>query len=435
MSGPSKRQRAAKRTGQVKLAGDHYKVRIRFADGTRHWIALPTGLTEEQAKERATRLAKKAFDEGWTENTTIDATTGSPVLDLSTVPAWFDAYLEHKQQRRQAIGAPSSHVRNWIIPHLGSKRMDAVTPDDLRALVGILDEAILNEEIRWKTAANIWGTVTKAFKDAANSKNNRLRLLKANPALGIPPPDKGCETEKVHLFPSEFSALMNCGEVPLIRRRAYAIATYMYLRPGELEALDWQDIDLAHEQVTICRSVNREQGGYKSPKNGYARAPMTVEPALMPLLITMHRERGGRGLVVERGKALDAETLRADLLKAGVTRHELHHGADDPPREWMTLHDLRTTGITWMAVRGDDLLVMKTRAGHSDVKMTEHYIHVASVLNKARYGQPFPALPACLTGEPPPPVTAKVSPAAPATPASPAMPVTNVARTWSKLLN
>lgn len=395
----SKQQKVAARRGQVILAGDHYKARIRYTDGSRRFIHLPPGLSEDEAKERAARLAKKAIAEGWTGDRQGPAATVERHGDLSTVVAWFDAYLDFKQSRSQTVSAPTSHVRNWILPALGDKRMEAVTPDDLRKFVTLLDRAVSLDEIRWKTATNIWGTVTKAFKDAANSKNDHLRILPANPALGIPPPDKGRETKKVHLFPSEFLSLMNCDAVPLPRRRAYAVSVYLYLRPGELEALDWQDFDLAHQQVTIQRSMDRELGGYKAPKNGMARLPMSIERRVMPLIVAMHREAGGVGQVFgEAAGSRDAQNLRDDLLLAGVTRHELHNASKTPPREWMTLHDLRTTGITWMAVRGDDLLLVKARAGHSDSKMTEHYISLAAMMRKQDYGEPFPPLPRAVVG-------------------------------------
>jgi hypothetical protein len=38
---------------------------------------------------------------------------------------------------------------------------------------------------------------------------------------------------------------------------------------------------------------------------------------------------------------------------AGVKRAELHR--TDKTRKALTWHDLRATGVTWMAIRGDDL--------------------------------------------------------------------------------
>ena len=46
----------------------------------------------------------------------------------------------------------------------------------------------------------------------------------------------------------------------------------------------------------------------------------------------------------------------------------------------VTFHDLRATGITWCAVRGDDPLEIKQRAGHATFGTTEGYIREAENL-------------------------------------------------------
>jgi hypothetical protein len=56
---------------------------------------------------------------------------------------------------------------------------------------------------------------------------------------------------------------------------------------------------------------------------------------------------------------------------------------NDPTRKAITLHDLRATGITWCAVRGDDALKIKQRAGHASFSTTEGYIREAETLATA----------------------------------------------------
>ncbi len=88
-----------------------------------------------------------------------------------------------------------------------------------------------------------------------------------------------------------------------------------------------------------------------------------------------------------------ARALRRWLWRAGVRRTELHEGS--PTRKPMTWHDLRATGITWMAVRGDDPLKCKQRAGHASFSTTEIYIREAENLRDG-FGEVFPPLPADL---------------------------------------
>jgi hypothetical protein len=83
-------------------------------------------------------------------------------------------------------------------------------------------------------------------------------------------------------------------------------------------------------------------------------------------------------------------------MAAGVTRAELH--VTDAHRKNLTFHDLLATGLTWMAVRGDQPLSSKQRAGHRSFSTTEIYIREAESLTHG-LGETFPELPDELTGE------------------------------------
>lgn len=88
-----------------------------------------------------------------------------------------------------------------------------------------------------------------------------------------------------------------------------------------------------------------------------------------------------------------AATLRKHLLVAGVDRAELY--ADDATRTPLTFHDLRATGITWRAVRGDEPLKIQRSAGHTDLNTTQRYIREAENLREG-FGDVFPVLPRAL---------------------------------------
>jgi hypothetical protein len=121
-----------------------------------------------------------------------------------------------------------------------------------------------------------------------------------------------------------------------------------------------------------------------------------IERGLLPLLQTMHKESGGVGRVVSvrvTDRKLSRQ-LRRCLRLAAVTRPELH-ATRDATRKAMTFHDLRATGITWCAVRGDDPLRIKQRAGHASFSTTEVYIREAENLREG-FGDVFPTLPASI---------------------------------------
>jgi len=181
-----------------------------------------------------------------------------------------------------------------------------------------------------------------------------------------------------------------CTEVPLDWRRLVTLATYLGARAGELEALEWDDIDLAHGKVTIHRAVDRDRTGTKSVNNKEPRT-FGVESELLPLLGAMHKEAGGSGRVVMMPRVRDlAELLRYFVAAAGVTRAELF--ASDATRIGLRFHDLRATAVTWWAVRGDGAERIWARTGHEDWPTMRKYMRVAESLG-AGFGSVFPPLP------------------------------------------
>ena len=110
----------------------------------------------------------------------------------------------------------------------------------------------------------------------------------------------------------------------------------------------------------------------------------------------MRQEAGGKeGARYRRDGSKLSRQLQRCLQLANVTRADLT--TSDATRKAMTFHDLRATGITWCAVRGDDPLKIKQRAGHATFSTTEGYIREAENLRDG-FGEVFPPLPTSLFG-------------------------------------
>ena len=62
-------------------------------------------------------------------------------------------------------------------------------------------------------------------------------------------------------------------------------------------------------------------------------------------------------------------------------------------------NDLRATGATWLAVRGDEPLKIKQRCGHQTFGTAELYIREAEAVRDG-FGAVFPPLPAALLAAP-----------------------------------
>ncbi len=274
-----------------------------------------------------------------------------------------------------------------------------VTPTDCERLRDALDAKALEGKASPKTMFNAWTVFTTAAKAAAGQwkkdKPKKLRVRLDNPCTGIVPPDMDDSKELQWLYPDEFLRLVSCALVPLEARRLYALGIYLFVRAGELKALDWSEVDVERGIVSVRVSWDRESGELKQTKTGNKGIRrFAIEPNLLPLLRAMHTEANGAGPVITmRDQKWWAADLRKHLEAAHVTRAALFR--NDATCKRLRFHDLRGTGLTWMAIRGDDVLKIQQRAGHTSFEMTQKYIRTAEAVGEV-IGAVFPALPASL---------------------------------------
>ncbi|HET9930405.1 MAG TPA: tyrosine-type recombinase/integrase [Polyangiaceae bacterium] len=323
-----------------------------------------------------------------------------PTLPTSAAMAeWFKAWLADRVARGYtATRENSSHFRLHIAPSIGPKHVRDWTRDDLRKLSRELDGKVRANELAWKAAQNVWGTATKMCDDAAESKSDEIKCRADNPAAGVRGPDRGADTGKQFLYPSEFLSFVRHQDVPLHWRRIVAVAVYTYTRDAELRVLACSDVDVEHLSIRITKALNRRTGATKTTKGKRARA-LPIEPAVVALLEAMKGERAGDAALVEEmpSERDMARGLRRWLWKAGVRRPELHKAT--PTTRPIRFHDLRATGITWMAIRGDDPLKIQQRAGHTSFDTTQEYIRLAESM-RTGFGDVFPSLPSELYESP-----------------------------------
>lgn len=379
------------RTGTIKQHGDHWDARITLNDGSRPWVHLPAGLTEPEARKRAQSMSEAVRErDGKREPTTA---SGVPPAPGEMLAAWSERWLAARQERGlTSVKDDRGRLRKWVLPTLGPRPMVEIKRVDLERLVEELDAAVRAGLCSWKTARNTWGVVSKMFDDGCRSKVLALRVLTENHCAGVRGPDEGVKKSKSYVYPSEFVRLVECPRVPIRWRRLFAVAIYTYTRAGELEALEKEDVDLDAMSIHVHRAIDRSDGTDKETKTNNPRR-IPIESTLVPLLRLLLAETPGRRLVSMPPACDLSARLRQYLKWSDVTRAELHAG--DKTRKQITFHDLRATGITWMALRGDEPIKIMRRAGHEDIATTMGYVREAENLT-TMLGAPFPALPPAL---------------------------------------
>lgn len=392
-----------------------WEVRVTFKDGSRSRPVEMTGLAPcaidaasppkgcacspcKLAEEAGRRTSQKMRDAG-----AVDVDTRETVSD------WFDRYYKaaelgsvgrkNRGKPQSSAGDRRARFTTWIEPVIGTLPMASVTSADLRRVVQKLDEQVRIRNTFYaeqegaehkgrkpglspKTAANVWGEITSGFGEACHSKLDELRILDANPALGVRPPTTGEDREQAALYPAEVLRLLACRDVPRTRRRVYFAALYTGMRRSELDRLEASDVDVDHDLITV-----------RGKKTSAARRQIPIAPALRPLLAVLVKVRKTGALFdVPRadGKGGAADLVKRDLERADITRADLTR--DDAEHMPFTFHGLRHTAITHWAVAGHPLTWLLVVAGHTDAEMTRRYLDRAAVV-RGRFGTPHPELP------------------------------------------
>ncbi len=135
---------------------------------------------------------------------------------------------------------------------------------------------------------------------------------------------------------------------------------------GEQRAIRWSDVDFALHRIHIRRSAPKWFGEEKAPKSNRQRwVDLTPELAAALRAVQHHGElvfRNGDGSKLAPGQF--HEILWAAQRRAGLRRIK-----------W---HELRHSFASILASGGMPLFVLRALLGHSSVKMTERYAHLAA---------------------------------------------------------
>jgi integrase-like protein len=382
-------------TGQVKWLYDHkahvwcWHARFTVQGKRTRFEPIDSGAIPKDAIDQAKAIAA--------QHARVFHDRGAVPEGIETVKEYATRWLTSREGRVASIADERARMTKHVEPIIGLHDVKTIDRDGIERLRDDLDRKIVKGDLAWKTAASCWTLVTSMFDDCMNAKARDLRVRQDNPTRDVRAPERGASKAKQFLFPSEFLAFVTCERVPLEWRRAVAIAVYTFTRDGESKVLRWDegDVDLEHGVLHITRSLSRRTGDDKGTKTGESRR-FAIEANLLPLLRAMYAEHKGKGTIVRMRELHAARGLRRWLKVAGVDRPELHKGT--PTRKPMTWHDLRATGITWLAIRGDDPLKIMSRAGHASFSTTQIYVREAENLREG-FGDVFPALPPGLLGK------------------------------------
>ena len=284
-----------------------------------------------------------------------------PAARPLTVAELTERFLsEYSRPRIKSMAEYRMHARKYlrmVLPFLGNRPADALSPGDIARARDTLLHKYAPASVR----------VCLAYFAKVYAWAVKLGLLPGNPVREVERPAATASLEfysreeiNALLFLAEHQASASADPLPKLVAACLQLAVHTGLRKGELLGLRWQDLDLETQRLTVARS-------YKStPKSGKTRH-LRLPSVCVPILREWRHScpRGPEGLVFPIArKTLDART--PGLLAAA--------GCQVPAHPW---HALRHSFASHFVMAGGNILTLQKILGHSDIKMTLVYAHLA----------------------------------------------------------
>jgi integrase len=269
-------------------------------------------------------------------------------------------------------------LRLHLVPFFG--RFKLVDIETQPELIDKYSARKLEEGLAPKTVLNHLGLLSVVFKRA-----RAWKLVDSNPVeIADRPRVKQIELEILtHAEIAALDAAFRAFETehpdspwwPLARRVSFfALGTAM--RKGEILGLPWKHADREQGEIRVRQTF--VAGEFTTPKSKASvrtielgeqtRAVLEEQWDASPFhgpedLVFCHPLKG----TALRGDSLARDYIRQAYRRAGITKLV------------RPMHTLRHTRLTYEAAAGNPHAYIQTKAGHSDGRMTERYIHAAQI--------------------------------------------------------
>jgi integrase len=255
------------------------------------------------------------------------------------------------------IRSYETSLRLRVLPELGKRKVSEIRRRDVQDLA----DRLLGERLDPSTIRNTLMPLRAIFRRALARGD-----VAVNPTRGLELPAVRGRRDRI-VSPDEAEALLTA--LPERDRPLWATALYAGLRRGELQALRWDDVDLANGVIRVERAWDVQEGPIE-PKSRAAHRRVPIPAILRDYLVALrHRRPGALGHVFGRpdGKAFDGPTVDA-RAKAAWRRDGL---------EPITLHEARHTFASLMIAAGVNAKSLATYMGHASVTITlDRYGHL-----------------------------------------------------------
>ncbi|WP_297240523.1 tyrosine-type recombinase/integrase [uncultured Flavonifractor sp.] len=334
------------------------------------WRPAP-GMTPAQIKRELERR-KVALE-------TQELTISGAVKFEDFAERWFKEVGEHTL-RANTLDATRRRAAR-VYQGIGHIRLDKLTALHIQSLINNLQEEGINKTTGGGLApSTIRGYM--AFISIVLTYAAKIGVISSNPCSRVTLPASKHKEKEVYTIQEAQQLLDSLQGAPTVWRVFFTLAIYGGFRRGELLGLEWPDIDLEGQTISIRRTSNytKSKGMYTdTTKTVGSQRTVKMPLEVISLLRSWKAEQAQQRLILGQQWGAGDRVFTSDEGKAVAT---------SSPREWLSRHCKRTgqrcLGIhvfrhlnaSLLITGGADVRTVSAMLGHSNTSTTlDLYAH------------------------------------------------------------
>jgi integrase len=334
----------------------------------RRWFPLQT-FDKDLAKRKMAKLVT-LLDAG-----ELVADAKASTAKAETLRDFAEAWLKRREAAK-VVMAPDErrHLESHVFKAFGDLPIAEFRPrDGDRVLAELVEQGYAKETLK-----KCRGTMSRLFRAA-----QKAELIPSNPMglVDVPADAPVDARERTILTDEEIVQFYACDRVDLEIRILAVVARMLGgMRTSETSRLDWSTVDLeGFASVSFQRSKGKRG---TTGLQQHLEVPQTLRRALRgwweqhgcPVAGPVFPVRSGArkgGFKATRGTSY-ARRLRRELLRAGITRHAVHHAT--PTSRPADFHSFRRAFASALAGTGVNAQHSMHLASHADERTHLRYV-------------------------------------------------------------
>lgn len=285
------------------------------------------------------------------------------------LPYWLEEFVRD-DRKKTTYAKYETHVRRYLIPHIGSKRLETLGAADVRRML-----AAVTAQASAATAKESHRVLRSAITAACREELITRNVVKLVPAPRVQSRElKPWDLEETTTF------LETSRKDPLYA--AFVLAVALGLRRGEILGLRWSDIDLERRTLTVRNQIQRVQKELYADSTKNRRTRAIPVPLMCVAPLRWQRLRQSEQRLAAGGNWIDGNYVFTTRTGRPIEPRNLSRSferiTDHGGLRRIRLHDARHGCATLLFAAGVPARVVMEILGHSQIAVTMNiYTHVS----------------------------------------------------------